>query len=90
MSDNAEYAAKVCCCGFIFGMLFAIQYTSQQTLLFAILLSMLWTVLGAVASCILFAALDGFCKKYGKFAFFLCLITCVIIGTLCIYYGYKL
>jgi peptidoglycan/LPS O-acetylase OafA/YrhL len=90
MSDKAEYAVKVCCCGFIFGMLYAIQYTSQQTLIFAILNSVLWIVVGAVASIIFFAALDALCKKYGKIAFPLCLIICVIVGTLCIYSGYKL
>ena len=90
MSEKAEYAIKVCCCGFIFGMIFAIQNTSQQTLLFAILHSILWVALGAVISIILFAALEALCKKYSKFAFFLCLVTCVVIGTLCIYSGYKL
>jgi peptidoglycan/LPS O-acetylase OafA/YrhL len=90
MSEKAEYAVKVCCCGFIFGMLYAIQNTSQQTLVFAILYSVLWIVVGAVASIIFFAALDALCKKYGKIAFPLCLIICVIVGTLCIYSGYKL
>ncbi len=90
MNDKAEYAVKVCCSGFIFGMIFAIQNTSQQALPFAILHSILWIVVWAVGSIIFFAALDALCKKYGKIAFPLCLITCVVIGTLCIYSGYKL
>lgn len=90
MSDNAKYATKVCSCGFIFGMIFAIEYTRQQTLVFAILYAVLWPVVGAVVSCILFAALDALCEKYEKFAMILCFLTCVVVGTLCIYYGYKL